>query len=62
MSGYQARAGRIGLSVDNFFTEKILNDFKAQMVKSLESIVFDHFEFLNTFGLARDQFKLQWLN
>jgi len=25
-------------------------------------LIFDHFGFLNTFGLARDQFKLQWLN
>jgi hypothetical protein len=37
VTGYQARAGRIGLVVDNFFTEKILSNFKAQMAKSLES-------------------------
>jgi len=30
VAGYQARAGRIGLTVDNFFTEKIFNDFNAQ--------------------------------
>jgi hypothetical protein len=29
--------------VDNFFTEKIFNDFNAQMMKSLESILFIDF-------------------
>jgi hypothetical protein len=33
---YRARAGRIGLAVDNFFTEKFFNDFKAQTAKSWE--------------------------
>jgi len=37
LAGYRARAGRNELSVDNFFAEKILNNFKAQMAKSLES-------------------------
>ena len=36
VAGYQAREGRIGLAVDNFFAEKIFNDFKAQTTKSLE--------------------------
>ena len=33
----------VELTVDNFFTEKFFNDFKAEMVKSLESIVFIDF-------------------
>jgi len=37
LAGYRARAGRHELVVDNFFTEKIINDFKAQSAKSLES-------------------------
>jgi hypothetical protein len=40
VAGYRARAAWIGLAVDNFFTEKIFNDFKAQMVKSLEMRLF----------------------
>jgi hypothetical protein len=44
----------VELTVDNFLMEKFFNDFKAQMVKSLEMRLFDHFEFLNTFGVARD--------
>jgi hypothetical protein len=43
VAGFQARAARIGLSVDNFFTEKIFNDFKAQTVKSLEMRLFIDF-------------------
>jgi hypothetical protein len=34
LAGYRARAGRNELVVDNFFTEKIINDFKAQIVSS----------------------------
>jgi len=30
VAGYRARAGRIGRTVDNFFSEKILNDFNAE--------------------------------
>lgn len=30
VAGYRARAGRIGLAVDNFSVEKIANDFNAQ--------------------------------
>jgi hypothetical protein len=37
VTGYRARAGRNELAVDNFFTVKIINDFKAQSAKSLES-------------------------
>jgi hypothetical protein len=37
VAGYRARAGLNELVVDNFFTEKIINDFKAQRSKSLES-------------------------
>jgi hypothetical protein len=37
VTGYPARAGQNELVVDNFFTEKILCNFKAQTVKSLES-------------------------
>jgi hypothetical protein len=37
VAGYRARAGQNELSVDNFFAEKIINDFKAQSAKSLES-------------------------
>jgi hypothetical protein len=37
LAGYRARAGRNELVVDNFFAEKILNNFKAQSAKSLES-------------------------
>jgi len=43
VAGYRTRAGRNELSVDNFFTEKIINDFKAQMAKSLESWIFIDF-------------------
>jgi hypothetical protein len=43
VAGYRARAGQIGLVVDNFCTEKILNDFNNQIVKSLESLVFIDF-------------------
>jgi hypothetical protein len=43
VAGYRTRAGRNELVVDNFFTEKILNDFNNQIVKSLESIVFIDF-------------------
>jgi hypothetical protein len=43
VAGFRARAGRNELVVDNFFTEKILCSFKAQMVKSLESYVFIDF-------------------
>jgi hypothetical protein len=37
VAGYRARAGQNELVVDNFFAEKNVNDFKAQMAKSLES-------------------------
>jgi hypothetical protein len=37
VAGYRARAGRIGLAVDNFLTVFFFNDFKAQAAKSLES-------------------------
>ena len=35
VAGYRARAGRIGLAVDNFLTEKIFNDFNSRFAKSL---------------------------
>ena len=62
MAGYRVRAGRIGLGVDNFLMVFFFNDFNTQSPKSLESSVFDHYEFLRTLGFARDQFKLQWLS
>jgi hypothetical protein len=34
---------QIGLPVDNFFTEIFINDFNAQLPKSLESTVFIDF-------------------
>jgi hypothetical protein len=37
VAGYRARAGRIGLAVDNFLTVFFFNEFKAQVAKSLES-------------------------
>ena len=43
LSGYQARAGRIGLSVDNFLTVFFFNDFNSESPKSLESYVFIDF-------------------
>ena len=43
VAGYRARAGRIGLVVDNFFAEKIFNDFNERCTKSLESYVFIDF-------------------
>jgi hypothetical protein len=30
LAGYRVRAGRIGLAVDNFLTEKIFNDFNSR--------------------------------
>jgi hypothetical protein len=35
VAGYQAGSGQIGLAVDNFFTEKIFNDFNSRCAKSL---------------------------
>jgi len=35
VAGYRARAARIGAAVDNFFTEKIFNDFNSRFAKSL---------------------------
>jgi sorbitol-specific phosphotransferase system component IIA len=43
VAGYRARAARIGLAVDNFFAEKIFNDFNERYTKSLESCVFIDF-------------------
>jgi hypothetical protein len=43
VAGYRARAGRIGLAVDNFFTEKIINDFNAQPAKSCKNCIFRDF-------------------
>jgi hypothetical protein len=43
VAGYRAMPGRIGLTVDNFFIEKIFNDFNAQKAKSLESTLFIDF-------------------
>jgi hypothetical protein len=36
VADYRARSGRIELVVDNFFAEKILNDFSTQTVESLK--------------------------
>ena len=62
MAGYLARARLIGLAVDNFLMKKFFNDFKAQTAKSLEMLIFDHYEFLGTMEFDGDQFKLQWLS
>jgi hypothetical protein len=62
VAGYRARAARIGLSVDNFFTEKNFNDFNSRCAKSLKMLIFDHYEFLGTMEFDGDQFKLQWLS
>jgi len=35
LAGYRARAGRIGLAVDNFLTKKFFNDFNSRCAKSL---------------------------
>ncbi|MEI6620119.1 MAG: hypothetical protein WCO17_13395 [Betaproteobacteria bacterium] len=35
-----AEGGRFGQAVDNFFPEKIFNDFNAQPPKSMKSAVF----------------------
>jgi hypothetical protein len=43
------RAGRIGLTVDNFFTEIFVNDFNAQKRKSWKSTVF--IDFCRAFAL-----------
>jgi len=43
VAGYRARAGLNELVVDNFFAEKIFNDLKAQMAKSLERTLFIDF-------------------
>jgi hypothetical protein len=48
LAGYRVRAGRIGLAVDNFLTEKIFNDFNSRCAKSLQMLIFDHYEFLGT--------------
>ena len=44
--GFSARAARYELTVDNFFTEKIFNDFKAQTLKSIKSYVFRDFSWI----------------
>ena len=41
----------VELTVDNFLTKKILNDFNAQEAKSLEMRLFDHFQFLSSWRL-----------
>jgi len=43
VAGYRARAARIGLAVDNFFTEKIFNDFNSRCAKSVEMLIFIDF-------------------
>jgi hypothetical protein len=43
VAGYRARASLIELAVDNFLTKKFFNDFKAQLVKSLEMRLFIDF-------------------
>jgi len=35
VAGYRSLAALIGLSVDNFFAEKIFNDFNSYCAKSL---------------------------
>jgi len=37
--GFWAGAERNELAVDNFFTEKIINDFNAQTLKSIKSSI-----------------------
>jgi hypothetical protein len=39
LAGYRARAGRNELVVDNFFTEKIINDFSSQTSESMKSTI-----------------------
>jgi hypothetical protein len=46
LAGYRARAGRIGLSVDNFFTEKIFNDFNAESPKSRKILISRDFSWI----------------
>ena len=41
----------VELTVDNFLTKKFFNDFKAQVAKSLEMRLFDHFQFLSSWRL-----------
>jgi len=40
---YAAQGGRFGQAVDNFFAEKIFNDFNARPPKSMKSAVFIDF-------------------
>ena len=40
LAGYLARAGRIGLTVDNFSAVFFFNDFNAQTLKSWKSNIF----------------------
>jgi len=49
VAGYRARVGRIGLSVDNFCTEKIFNDFNSRCAKSLQMLIF--IDLRHTFAL-----------
>jgi hypothetical protein len=49
VAGYRARAARIGLAVDNFFTVFFFNDFNAQLAKSWKSYVF--IDFCRAFAL-----------
>jgi len=46
MTGFSARAERYELAVDNFFTEKNINDFNAQTPKCVESMFFRDFSWI----------------
>jgi len=46
MAGFSAAAARYELAVDNFFTEKIINDFNAQTLKSIKSSIFRDFSWI----------------
>jgi hypothetical protein len=44
--GFWAVARRNELAVDNFFTEKIINDFNAQTLKSIKSSISRDFSWI----------------
>lgn len=51
---FVAKIVRIAFSVDNFFTEKNINDFNAKNPKSLESTIFIYFlHYLSALPLQR---------
>jgi hypothetical protein len=46
LPGFWTRAGQNELAVGNFFTEKIINDFNAQTMKSWKSTISRDFSWI----------------